>query len=228
MNQPAINDVTLKNDIPVNSSKIVSEALPILHTLQTRIRAYAKLWCITGALTLLLILPALLAGEKLLALTTSITGLSVLFFSIVRIIESKSISAIIEIDRSDLRRKVWLAVNSIVFLSSLAIFFTCILKSDTTLFNPWMALPVSTFLMIVSVSPLWEWFFVRRVIRANKTLLEDFNRYLQIFFTTSEERQTALLAIDALMTLEALRNKKLLSEATYQTVVKELLKIEII
>jgi hypothetical protein len=95
-------------------------------------------------------------------------------------------------------------------------------------FNPWTTLPISAFLMIVSVSPLWEWFFVRRVIRRNKDLLECFNRYIQFLYTTDEERHTALLAIDALMMLETLRNRKFLSNTTYQVIVRELLKIDII
>lgn len=208
-----------------NTSKIVSQSLPILHSLRARIRAYAKLWCIAGAMTLLLALPAARERNLLLALTTVATGLSVLFFSVIRIIESKSLSAIIEVDRSDLKRKVWLVINAVVFSVATAIFTMSVLRTEPP-FNPWTALPISTFLMIVSISPFWEWFFVRRVIRKNKALLEDFNRLIQILYKTDEERRIALLAIDALMILETMRNKKALSDETYQNVLKELLKLD--
>ena len=227
MKQLTADEVQMKGETMFNSSKIVSEALPILHRLRSRIKLYAKLWCIAGAMTLLLVLPAIHANEKLLALATLITGLSVLFFAIVRIIESRSVSAIIEVDRSDLRRKVWLVLNSIIFLVAFVFFCISIFKSNPP-FNPWLAMPISTFLMIVSISPLWEWYFVCRVIHTNKTLLENFNRYIQFLYTTDEERHTALLAIDALMMLETLRNKRFLSNTTYQVIVRELLKIDII
>ncbi len=227
MKQLTADEVESKSEASYDASKIVSEALPILHRLRSRIRAYAKLWCVAGAMTLLLVLPAMNAKEPLLAFTTLVTGLSILFFAIVRIIESRSVSAIIEVDRSDLRRKVWLGVNALIFLSALVIFCMCLFMAEST-FNPWTTLPISAFLMIVSVSPLWEWFFVRRVIRRNKDLLECFNRYIQFLYTTDEERHTALLAIDALMMLETLRNRKFLSNTTYQVIVRELLKIDII
>ena len=227
MKQLTADEVQMKGETMFNSSKIVSEALPILHRLRSRIKAYAKLWCVAGAMALLLVLPAIHADEKLLALATLITGLSILFFAIVRIIESRSVSAIIEVDRSDLRRKVWLAVNLLIFLIVFIIFCISIFKSNPP-FNPWMALPFSTFLMVVSFSPAWEWYFVCRVIRANKPLLESFNRYIQFLYTTDEERRTALLAIDALMMLEILRNRRFLSNTTYQVIVREVLKIDII
>ena len=227
MKQLTADEVQMKGETVFNSSKIVSESLPILHRLRSRIKAYAKLWCIAGAMALLLVLPAIHADEKLLAVATLITGLSVLFFAVVRIIESRSVSAIIEVDRSDLRRKVWLIVNSVIFLATFIIFCICVFSSNPP-FNPWMALPISTFLMIVSISPAWEWYFVYRVIRTNRVLLDNFNRYIQLLYTTDEERHTALLAIDALMMLETLRNRKFLSNTTYQVIVRELLKIDII
>lgn len=227
MKQLTADEVEKTGENNFHTSKTVSEALPILQRLRARIRAYARLWCVAGAMTLLLVLPAVLAGEKLLALTTFVTGLSILFFAILRIVESKSVSAIIEVDRSDLRRKVWLAVNAVIFLSACTIFCLCLLKSDPP-FDLWTALPISTFLMFVSISPLWEWFFVRRVIRANKDLLETFNRHIHLLYTTDEERRTALLAIDTLMMLETLRDRKFLTESTYRSVVQEVLKITII
>lgn len=231
MEQLTVDQVQVQDESPAgdapgqNTSKIVSQSLPILHSLRARIRAYAKLWCIAGAMTLLLALPAARERNLLLALTTVATGLSVLFFSVIRIIESKSLSAIIEVDRSDLKRKVWLVINAVVFSVATAIFTMSVLRTEPP-FNPWTALPISTFLMIVSISPFWEWFFVRRVIRKNKALLEDFNRLIQILYKTDEERRIALLAIDALMILETMRNKKALSDATYQNVLKELLKLD--
>lgn len=231
MEQLTVDQVQVQDESPAgdapgqNTSKIVSQSLPILHSLRARIRAYAKLWCIAGAMTLLLALPAAREHNLLLALTTVATGLSVLFFSVIRIIESKSLSAIIEVDRSDLKRKVWLVINAVVFSVATAIFTMSVLRTEPP-FNPWTALPISTFLMIVSISPFWEWFFVRRVIRKNKALLEDFNRLIQILYKTDEERRIALLAIDALMILETMRNKKALSDATYQNVLKELLKLD--
>lgn len=208
-----------------NPAKIVSDSLPILHLLRTRIRAYAKLWCIAGAMTLLLSLPAMREKNILLACATMAAGLSVLFFALMRIIESKSVSALIEVDRSDIPRKVWLALNSLVFFSALVIFSLCIFSSRIT-FNPWTALPISSFLMIVSASPFWEWFFVRRVIRNNKDLLEEFNFILQGLYKKEKEREIALLSIDALMMLESLRDRKALSNTTYQIVLKELLRLD--
>lgn len=231
MEQLTVDQVQVQDESPAgdapgqNTSKIVSQSLPILHSLRARIRAYAKLWCIAGAMTLLLALPAARERNLLLALTTVATGLSVLFFSVIRIIESKSLSAIIEVDRSDLKRKVWLVINAVVFSVATAIFTMSVLRTEPP-FNPWTALPISAFLMIVSISPFWEWFFVRRVIHKNKALLEDFNRLIQILYKTDEERRIALLAIDALMILETMRNKKALSDATYQNVLKELLKLD--
>lgn len=226
MEQLTSYQVTDQTETPTsNTTKIVSESLPILHRLRARIRAYAKLWCVAGAMTLLLALPAMYEKNILLALTTVATGLSVLFFAIIRIVESKSISALIEVDRSDLRRKVWLGINSVIFLSALLIFALSVFAAKPP-FDPWRALPISAFLAIVSISPFWEWFFVRRVIRKNKELLEDFNRHLQILYKTDEERRIALLAIDALMILEMLRDRKVLSNTTYQIVLRELLRLD--
>ena len=85
------------------------------------------------------------------------------------------------------------------------------------------ALPISSFVMVVSLSPVWEWFFIRRVIASNRDMLEEFNRYMTLIYKTRSERQMALVALDALNSLDQLREEKLLSHATYQAVLFELM-----
>ena len=222
--QTAVEPEVLTGDNEDRRRGLASDAIPLLRRLRSRIRAYATLWCAAGAVTLLLAVPALRERSFLLATTIILFGGCLVFFSLVRALEARSVSAIIEADRSEAKRKAWLLMNSFVFVTALAAFVSALVWAPPGM-NPWVAVPASAFVMVVSISPAWEWFFIRRVLRANRETLEEFNRYIQLIYKTPAERQMALVAFDALSQLEALRGKGLLSDTAYQTVLSELMGI---
>ena len=201
---------------------LASGAVPILRRLRSRIRSYAALWATAGGLTLLLAAPAFREKSYVLGSAILLFAGCIVFFAMMRSAEAKSISAIIEADRSEMRRKVFLAMNTVVFVLSLVVFVISLVWAPASL-NPWIALPISSFVMVVSLSPVWEWFFIRRVIASNRDMLEEFNRYMTLIYKTRSERQMALVALDALNSLDQLREEKLLSHATYQAVLFELM-----
>lgn len=201
---------------------VASAAIPILRKLRSRIRAYAALWAAAGIVSLLVAIPAFRERSYVLGTATLLFGGCVAFFALVRASEAKGVSAIIEADRSEARRKAFLAVNAAVFALSLAAFTVSLVWAPPSL-NPWIALPVSAFVMIVSISPAWEWLFIRRVISANRDTLEEFNRCVTLIYGTKEARQTALAALDALYLLDALRAKGVLSQAAFRAVQMDLL-----
>lgn len=203
-------------------SRVAAEIVPLLRKLRSRIRAYAALWASAGAITLLVAVPAFREKCYVAGASIAVFAVSVMFFALVRAAEAKSVSAIIETDRSEARRKAFLAVNLAVFLAALAVFVVSAVWAPAAL-NPWIALPSSLFVLAVSLSPAWEWFFIRRPIRAHRETLEDFDRYLRLICKTRKARDNSLVALDALALLDTLRAKGVLPAATYALVQKDLL-----
>lgn len=198
--------------------------VPLLRALRSRILLYSMIWSVAGIIIMSLAIPAICVGSFFLTLTALIYGGCLLFFSVVRMIESRSLAGLTEIGRSGFRRNVWMCFNGAVCLTAFISFIVSLVKPDWL--TPWMAIPVSLFAMLVSISPVWEWWFVHRVVAGNRGLLEDFCRSLSLRYTRPEEMTILPLIVDALYFLERLEGKGVLRRESYAAIRNELIGLE--
>lgn len=217
---PAIGDSATAAFTPDQRIELTSACIPLVRTLRRRIAAYSGLWCSAGLAITLLALPAFVVGHAFLALTALIYGGSLVFFSLIRIRECRSIAALTDVGRSGLRRKVWLGFNAVVFLTALVIFIVQLVAPGA---HALVALPASVFVMVVSISPAWEWCFVHRLIARNKNLIEDFCRTLGALYINPEESVLVPQMLDALYLLDRLQTAGNLRAETFTAVRAELI-----
>lgn len=203
---------------------LTMSCVPLLHVLRSRILAYSILWCVAGAVLTLLTIPALSLKAYFLAMTVLIYGGSLIAFSIFRMIECRTIAALTESGRSELRRKVWLAFNGVVFVVALFIFMIALI--DPEWMSPWVAMPTSIFVMLVSISPVWEWCFIYRVITNNKAFIEDFARALSLRYPHPEEMTALPVIVDSLYLLGKLQARGMLSPRSYAAIRDELIGLD--
>lgn len=206
---------------PEQRISLVMACIPLVRTLRRRISAYSLLWCVAGFVIALLAIPALVKGHAFLSLTALIYGGSLLVFSLTRIFESRSLAAITEVGRSSIRRKVWLFFNLAIFLTALTILIIALVSSGKD--TEWVTIPSSIFVIIVSLSPAWEWFFVHRVIAESKNLVDDFCRSVANVYMNPEEAPAIPVTLEALWLLAKLHEKGNLRMETFAAVRAELI-----
>lgn len=195
--------------------------IPLVRALRRRISAYSLLWCAAGFVIALLAIPALVKGHAFLSLTALIYGGSLLVFSLMRIFESRTLAALTEVGRSGLRRKIWLGFNLIILVSALTTLIVALVSSGKD--TAWVTIPCSIFVIIVSVSPAWEWFFVHRVITQSKELVTDFCRSIGDTYINPEESPAVPALLEALHLLAQLHDKGHLRMETFAAVRAELI-----
>lgn len=200
---------------------LVMACIPLVRTLRRRVSAYSLLWCAAGFVIALLAIPSLVKGHPFLSVTSLIYGGSLLVFSLTRIFESRSLAALTEIGRSSIRRKAWLFFNLAIFLTALTVLIIALVSSGKD--TAWVTIPCSIFVMIVSISPAWEWFFVHRVIANSKGLVDDFCRSVAGTYANPEEATAVPAMLDALYLLDRLTEKGHLRKETFAAVRAELI-----
>lgn len=224
---PAVSASAHFEFTPEQRVRLTMACVPLLHTLRKRIWAYSVLWCLAGLMIMSLAIPSMCgAGNLFLTLTSLIYGGSIFFFSVIRVIECRSLAALTEIGRSAFRRKAWMVFNGLVFLTAFVLFVIELCARPSWLPTGWVSVPVLLFVMIVSISPAWEWFFVFRVLANSKNLLEDFCRSLSLRYTRPEEMTILPLIIDSLYMLELLETKGVLKRESYAAIRNELIGLE--
>ncbi|MCR5413192.1 MAG: hypothetical protein K6F50_00500 [Kiritimatiellae bacterium] len=222
---PSVRSAPEREFTPEQRLGLLSASVPLLRSLRKRILAYSTLWIAAGMLLLLLSLPAFLDSSRYIALTLLIYGGSLIAFALFRVLESRSLAALIEVGRSGLRRNIWLFFNFIVFAAALAVCLLTVSGGGDRTLNHWIALPSSVFVMIVSLSPALEWLFVHRVIRNSRGLLEDFCKSLRVRYTDPEEMTTLFAIVNTVYLIEKLGRKGILRQSTSDAVKNELIGI---
>lgn len=206
---------------PEQRIALVMACMPLVISLRKRISLYSTIWCIAGFVIALLAIPAAVSKHPYWAITALIYGGSLLFFAAIRILESRSLAALTDVGRSSIRRKVWMGFNCTILLVGLILFIVELFKPDA--FPVWVAMPCTIFVMIVSASPIWEWFFVHRVIANSKGLVDDFCRSMCNVYQHPHEETTLPLLLESLNLLSKLQEKGALRMETFAAVRAELI-----
>lgn len=198
--------------------------VPLVRALRTRIWVYGLLWCTAGVVLALLAIPALRLGSLMLAIALLVYGGCLAVCSVLRIVECRSLAALTEVGRSEIRRKVWLFFNLGVFFVALIMLMVALISPSS---DVWVTIPSSVFVMVVSISPVWEWLFVYRVIATSRGLLEDFCRALSARYPRAEEMTSLSDVLDALYFLGRLQQKGFVRNEVFVVVRDELIGLDL-